>query len=200
MKTQGRFRQLVRIAGIVFGCLIIGVVIARQWVHIVMRTSKLKVAVTQKGNEELRAVVDTRKNGLVWNTFVREASVMDIFFPTGKIVFSVIEKTNKPPLYFVHFRDLEGSTNILAGTYYYARSPLAHFTTRVIRDADGKIVCREVLYEGCWHELVVSNRRVGLILSGKWFPVEFDTNGFVKVLESEGQEEGLGMADELEDF
>lgn len=201
MDTQKRGRSWLLVVGFVMGCLIVGWVLAKLWVrNITVEIGKLRVAVTEKENEVWRAVIDTRSKELVWNTFVRTGSVTDVFFPTGKVVMGLVEKSNRPPLFFVHFRDLENATNSLAGTHYYARGPSAHFTRRDVRDATGKVVRRDVWYQEMWHELVVTNRRIGIVLGGEWFPVIFDADGHVKILKGEGPENDSGVVDEPEDL
>jgi len=201
MNTHGRVKWWARVAGFAFGCLVVSWLLAKLWVHdMKVKVGGLKIAVTIVDDQVGRAVVDTRLNQLVWNRFAGGAGLTDVFFPTGRVVFGLVEKSNRPPLFFVHFRDLENATNILAGTHYYARGPFAHFLWRDVRDATGKVARRDVWYKEMWRELLVSNGRTGIVLEGKWYPIVFDTNGVASILGANGEGKDSGSLDESLDF
>jgi hypothetical protein len=109
----------------------------------------------------------------IWTQFSENGEpVIENHFFRGKDVFDITLRTNHPAVYNVYFRGVGKSVK-----WWLNAGGSDTFTERIFYDTNGEFFRSEVWYDQEWQPVDRRDGKNGIIVSGQWHQLAFDTNG-----------------------
>jgi hypothetical protein len=107
-----------------------------------------------------------------WNPNDADGKDIENYYFQGQSLFSIYHTNNSPLIYNVYFRGPGKSF-----TWWRNSGGADTFTTRVFYDINGDLSKHEAWYDQSWQTVDRREGKNGIIISGQWTQLAFDTNG-----------------------